>query len=135
MCKNHLDTAIVVDDDAHFLQSVGMMLRRVGFANIKLFLDAFEALDWLQTSTPCLIVSDLDMPLMTGCEFLTEIRSNPEMDKIPFILNTGNLEPAYREAAINSGANYLFKPYRLEELKEAVTAALQDVETETKQFA
>ena len=123
MCKKCFDTAVVVDDDRHFLESVGLMLRRIGFRDIKLFVDAHDALDWLAEGYSDLIVSDLDMPLMNGCEFLQEVRAKPTTVDTPFILNTGNLMPEYRHAAITSGASeYLFKPYKLDDLKEKVLA-------------
>jgi CheY-like chemotaxis protein len=129
MCNKCFDTAVVVDDDRHFLESVGLMLRRIGFRDIKLFVDAYDALDWLEDGNSNLIVSDLDMPLMNGCEFLQEVRAKPTTTDTPFILNTGNLTPEYRQAAITSGASeYLFKPYKLEELKEKVLAIVDCVE-------
>ncbi len=129
MCNKCFDTAVVVDDDRHFLESVGLMLRRIGFRDIKLFVDAYDALDWLEEGNSNLIVSDLDMPLMNGCEFLQEVRAKSTTIDTPFILNTGNLTPEYRQAAITSGASeYLFKPYKLEELKEKVLAIVDCVE-------
>jgi len=123
MCTKCYETAVVVDDDRHFLESVGLMLRRIGFRDIKLFLDAHDALEWLEEGASDLIVSDLDMPVMNGCEFLQEVRAKPTTVDTPFILNTGNLMPEYRQAAITSGASeYLFKPYKLDELKEKVLA-------------
>jgi CheY-like chemotaxis protein len=125
MCNKCFDTAVVVDDDRHFLESVGLMLRRIGFREIKLFIDAYDALDWLEEGNSDLIVSDLDMPLMNGCEFLQEVRANPTTVDTPFILNTGNLMPEYRNAAITSGASeYLFKPYRLDDLKEKILSVI-----------
>ena len=129
MCNKCLDTAVVVDDDRHFLESVGLMLRRIGFRDIKLFVDAYDALEWLEEGVSNLIVSDLDMPLMNGCEFLQEVRAKPATVDTPFILNTGNLMPEYRHAAITSGASeYLFKPYKLDELKAKVLAIVDCVE-------
>jgi two-component system chemotaxis response regulator CheY len=129
MCNKCFDTAVVVDDDRHFLESVGLMLRRIGFRDIKLFVDAHDALDWLEEGNSNLIVSDLDMPVMNGCEFLQEVRAKPTTVDTPFILNTGNLMPEYRQAAITSGASeYLFKPYKLDELKEKVLAIVDCAE-------
>ena len=129
MCTKCFDTAVVVDDDRHFLESVGLMLRRIGFRDIKLFVDAHDALEWLEEGASDLIVSDLDMPLMNGCEFLQEVRAKPTTVDTPFILNTGNLMPEYRHAAITSGASeYLFKPYKLDDLKAKVLAIVDCVE-------
>jgi len=62
--------AVVVDDDLVYLQTVGLMLKKLGFNDIKLFSNPIDALSYIETTQIDLIVSDWDMPLMTGHEFL-----------------------------------------------------------------
>lgn len=122
---SNMRCAIAVDDDPVYLESVGLMLRKIGFAEVRLFCNAFDALDWLDGHIPDLIVSDWDMPLMTGREFLEEIRGEPSTRAIPFILNTGNESQYYLQQAYASGAtDFLNKPYSFAQFRESVRRAL-----------
>lgn len=125
---SNMRCAIAVDDDPVYLESVGLMLRKIGFAEVRLFCNAFDALDWLDGHIPDLIVSDWDMPLMTGREFLEEIRGESSTRTIPFILNTGNESQYYLQQAYASGAtDFLNKPYSFAQFRESVRRALEPV--------
>jgi two-component system, sensor histidine kinase and response regulator len=117
--------AVVVDDDLVYLQTVGLMLKKLGFQDIKLFSNPIDALTYIQTTKIDLIVSDWDMPLMTGCEFLERIRKNPKTNSIPFILNTGNHSEAYwRQAIIAGVTEFLFKPFSFNDFRDSVLIAI-----------
>lgn len=117
--------AVVVDDDLVYLQTVGLMLRKLGFQDIKLFSNPIDALSYIETTQIDLIVSDWDMPLMTGCEFLEKIRKNPKTNSVPFILNTGNRSEAYWRQAITAGVTeFLFKPFSYSDFKDSVLIAI-----------
>ena len=57
--------AVVVDDDLVYLQTVGLMLKK-RFNDIKLFYNPINALSYIETTQIDLIISDWDMPIMTG---------------------------------------------------------------------
>jgi len=117
--------AVVVDDDLVYLQTVGLMLKKLGFQDIKLFSNPIDALTYIETTKIDLIVSDWDMPLMTGCEFLERIRKNPKTNSIPFILNTGNHSEAYWHQAIIAGVTeFLFKPFSFNDFRDSVLIAI-----------
>jgi len=117
--------AVVVDDDLVYLQTVGLMLKKLGFQDIKLFSNPIDALTYIETTKIDLIVSDWDMPLMTGCEFLERIRKNPKTNSIPFILNTGNHSEAYwRQAIIAGVTEFLFKPFSFNDFRDSVLIAI-----------
>lgn len=116
---------VVVDDDLTYLQTVGLMLKKMGFAQVKLFSNAFDASDWLENEATDLIVSDWDMPVMTGFELLENARANPKTKDIPFIGNTGNLSESYWKQAIACGASeFLFKPFSFFEFRDSVHLVL-----------
>jgi CheY-like chemotaxis protein len=73
-------SAVVVDDDIVYLQTVGLMLKKIGFSvDVKMFSNALDALRLcLKSEKTDLIVSDWDMPMMTGCEFLRRSTSQPK---------------------------------------------------------
>ena len=128
-----MNCVVVVDDDAVYLHTVGLMLKKIGFSDVKMFSNACDALDWLGVNKPNLIVSDWDMPMLTGHEFLEEVRADPHTCEIPFILNTGNLSESYWRQAIASGVTeFLFKPFNFSEFKDSVFVALDLVTPEKK---
>jgi phosphoserine phosphatase RsbU/P len=127
MRDRKLNSVVVVDDDLVYLQTVGLMLKKIGFDHVKMFSNACDALDWLSGNKPNLIVSDWDMPLLTGHEFLEEVRANPK------ILNTGNLSESYWSQAIASGVTeFLFKPFNFSEFKDSVFIAMDLAEFESE---
>jgi CheY-like chemotaxis protein len=82
-----------------------------------------EALDVIAQAQPDLIISDIRMPVMDGCELLLEIRSNPSLLHIPFIFLTASAERESVRHGMNIGADdYLTKPFTHAEVLEAVRA-------------
>jgi CheY-like chemotaxis protein len=117
--------AVVVDDDLVYLQTVGLMLKKLGFNDIKLFSNPIDALSYIETTQIDLIVSDWDMSTMTRCEFLEQIRKNPKTNSISFILNTGNRSEAYWRQAITEGVTeFLFKPFSFRDVRDSVFIAI-----------
>lgn len=57
--------AVIIDDGLVYLQTVDLMLKK-RFNDIKLFYNPINALSYIKTTQIDLIVSDWDMPLMTG---------------------------------------------------------------------
>lgn len=77
-----------------------------------------EGLEKARTLKPDLIISDIMMPEMTGEQMFREIRSNPELESIPFILLTARADEELRIELLREGAiDYIIKPFMPEELK------------------
>ncbi len=76
-----------------------------------------EAVACLTASRPALIVLDMEMPKVTGLEFLDILRFTPSYDHIPVIIVSGDNDPAHVKEAFRRGAaDYVRKPYDSEEL-------------------
>jgi len=72
-------------------------------------------LEYLNDIKPSLIISDQNMPLMSGIRFLKKIRSNKLFDSTPFILLTGSMTKETEVIAIQAGADaFLSKPVEKE---------------------
>ena len=84
------------------------------------------ALAWLDAGHHVdLIISDNQMPVMSGLEFLVKVKATASLGSIPFILYSGNITDAVRRQAQQVGAYaVLSKPYNFLELVEIVTQAL-----------
>ena len=64
---------LVVDDDAAVRDSLAMLLKPEGYS-VKVAIDGFDALLQLKKSLPDIVISDLNMPQMSGFEFLSVVR-------------------------------------------------------------
>ncbi len=80
-----------------------------------------EALAWLETNLPDLIISDIQMSQMDGFEFLVKVRQAGFTKHTPFIMLSARAESKERIKCYQLGAqDYLTKPFNPEELEELV---------------
>jgi two-component system, sensor histidine kinase and response regulator len=71
-----------------------------------------EAIEAARKEKPLLIISDIVMPIMDGYEFCTQIKQDPELSDIPFILLTSLSDPLDIIKGLQAGAdNFITKPY------------------------
>jgi CheY-like chemotaxis protein len=77
--------ALVVDDSMLIRYTVCRFLEQRGFA-VESATNGAEALDVLRHVRPDLIVTDMQMPKMSGSELITALKSNPETAGIPIII-------------------------------------------------
>jgi EAL domain-containing protein (putative c-di-GMP-specific phosphodiesterase class I)/FixJ family two-component response regulator len=114
---------LVVDDDDDMRQGVASLLRDEGLE----VLEAREgraALDLAEASELDVVVSDINMPCMTGIDLLKEIRSR-DID-VPVILLTAAPRVDSASTAVQYGAyRYLSKPVDAQELVDAVQLAIR----------
>lgn len=83
--------------------------------------DGSDALDWLEGNLPDLIISDIEMAVMNGYEFLTKVRERGFTKHTPFIMLSAKSESKERIKCYKLGAqDYLTKPFNPEELEELV---------------
>jgi putative two-component system response regulator len=101
---------IVVDDDPYVLESVAMLLTVSGF-EVHPFSNGFDALAELRHSPPDVVLTDVNMPHITGIELLEKIH---EADRdIPVILMTAYAELEMAVSAIKKGAfDFIIKPFK-----------------------
>ena len=109
---------IVVDDDPYVLESVAMLLTVSGF-EVHPFSNGFDALAALRRCPPDVVLTDVNMPHITGIELLEQIH---ELDRdIPVILMTAYAELEMAVSAIKKGAfDFIIKPFKPPYLIHAV---------------
>jgi CheY-like chemotaxis protein len=118
--KKH--TIIYAEDDEDDVQLVNECF--ASFSNVIEVRHAYngqEALELLETLlkqqiTPCLIILDINMPVMDGKQALVKIKSNPDFKKIPTILFTTSNSRLDIAFAQNWGADFITKPLNYEEI-------------------
>lgn len=87
-----------------------------------------SALSALEESIPDLIISDIQMPEMTGFEFLEEVRVRGFTKHVPVIMLSASEESAERIKSYRLGAqDYLVKPFNPEELDELIKKNLYPI--------
>jgi len=79
--------ALVVDDEIHIVQVVAIKLRNNGF-DVRTAENGAVALECVKADKPDVIVTDFQMPVMSGLEFIENLRSEPETSDIPVIMLT-----------------------------------------------
>lgn len=78
---------VVADDEAHILHVVSMKLRNAGY-EVFTAVDGEEALELCLTEKPSLVITDYQMPVMSGLELSTQLRSYDATRDIPTIMLT-----------------------------------------------
>lgn len=82
--------ALVVDDSMLIRYSVCRFLEERGF-EVEAATNGSEALEILARVQPELIVTDMKMPKMSGSEFITVLKGRPELEWVPIIIITSNV--------------------------------------------
>jgi len=115
---------IVMEDDASTRMLVAAVLKKDGH-DVLTAEDGQQGLELIGPRQPDLIISDVQMPGMNGFQMLTALRANPAHASIPVILLTSLQERAHMRIGMTTGADdYITKPFRPGELREAVAAQL-----------
>jgi FixJ family two-component response regulator len=124
-------TIVVVDDDKDFRDSLGDLFNSVGF-KVKLFGSAVELLEGelLPDAVSCLVL-DVRLPGLGGLDFQSEL--SKVNASIPIIFMTGHGDIPMSVKAMKAGAvDFLTKPFRDQDMLDAVTIALERDRTRRK---
>jgi putative two-component system response regulator len=118
-------TILVVEDDPAMLIAFQEVLEGAGYI-VVVAANGKDALAWLQTHTPELILSDISMPVMDGYKLFEAVREIPGGASIPFIFLTarGTREDIFTGKS-KGVDDYITKPVTTQELLSAVNARLQ----------
>jgi DNA-binding response OmpR family regulator len=113
--------AWIVDDDEEMSHAVKLMLQLLDF-EVATFRDARSAGQALLAGRrPDLLVLDINMPEVTGIDFLEFVRSRAEFKHIPVVMLSTETADLQVDEALRLGANdFIFKPVTIEELERAV---------------
>jgi CheY-like chemotaxis protein len=80
--------ALVVDDSMVIRHTICRFLEDRGFS-VESASNGIEALEVLARARPGLVITDMQMPAMSGTELITALKSNPETSGIPIVIVTG----------------------------------------------
>ena len=103
---------LAVDDFSTMRRIVKNLLRQLGYNNVSEAEDGAMALGLLQKEPFDFVISDWNMPNMTGLELLKAIRADSNLKDIPVLLITAEALKENVVAAVKAGANgYIVKPF------------------------
>ena len=103
---------LIVDDDVDAADVLAEMLGKLGYS-VRTASNGREALTALESIEPCLMLLDLQMPVMDGMEFREAQRRNPELLAIPTVVVTASEMETMLDPAV---AATLQKPLRKADL-------------------
>lgn len=103
---------LIVDDFWTMRRIMKNIFYQLNFTNIVEADDGMAALDVLHREQIDLIVSDWNMPKMTGLELLKAVRADDALKHIPFLMVTAVAQQESLSEAMKSGLNnFIFKPF------------------------
>ncbi len=118
---------LIVDDYKTMLRIIRNLLRQLGFVNIDEATDGSMALQMLRANSYGLVISDWNMEPMTGLQLLREVRGDPKLKSLAFIMVTAESKSENVIAAKEAGvSNYIVKPFNAETLKSKLVSVLGD---------
>jgi two-component system chemotaxis response regulator CheY len=112
---------LIVDDMSTMRRIIKNALKQIGFTNMEEAEDGNAALTKLRAETFNFVVSDWNMPNMTGLDLLKAIRADASLKSIPVLMVTAEAKQENIVEAVQAGvSNYIVKPFTAETLKEKI---------------
>ncbi|WP_319467184.1 chemotaxis response regulator CheY [uncultured Pseudodesulfovibrio sp.] len=112
---------LVVDDFSTMRKIIKNILRQLGFTNIVEADDGSTAWEVLNKDNIDFIVSDWNMPTMSGIELLRKVRGSEEYADIPFLMVTAEAQQENIIEAVQAKvSNYIVKPFTPETLGQKI---------------
>ena len=116
---------LVVDDFSTMRRIVRGLLKEIGYNNCEEAEDGVEALNMLKGSKFDFVVSDINMPNMTGFELLKAIKEDPNLKHLPVLMVTAEARKEDIVLAAQQGAaGYIVKPFTKATLEDKVNHIL-----------
>ena len=117
---------LIVDDMVTMRRIVKNVLKQLGFSNIDEAENGQDGLQKLKSSKYDFVVSDWNMPVMTGIDMLRAIRADEQLKAIPVLMVTAEAQQKNLVEAVQAGvSNYIVKPFTAQGLKEKIDAILK----------
>ncbi len=118
---------LVVDDFSTMRRIIKNILKQIGFTNVDEAENGQVALSKLLDGNYDFVVSDWNMPEMSGIELLKSVRANEKIKDLPFLMVTAEAKKENVVEAVKAGVNnYIVKPFTAEILQEKISKIFPD---------
>ncbi|MFT7388308.1 MAG: two-component system chemotaxis response regulator CheY [Candidatus Endobugula sp.] len=112
---------LIVDDFSTMRRIIKNLLRDLGFTNTQEADDGLTALPMLKSGDFDFLVTDWNMPGMTGIELLKEVRADEKLASLPTLMVTAEAKKDQIVEAAQAGVNgYVVKPFTAQALKDKI---------------
>lgn len=112
---------LVVDDFSTMRRIIRNILRQLGFNNVVEADDGTSAWEVVNREKIDFIVSDWNMPNMTGIDFLRKVRASEQHGEIPFLMVTAEAQQENIIEAVQAKvSNYIVKPFTADTMKQKI---------------
>ena len=119
---------LIVDDFSTMRRIIKNLLRDLGFTNTHEADDGLTALPMLQSGNFDFLVSDWNMPGMTGIDLLKAVRADPKLASLPVLMVTAETKREQIIMAAEAGVNgYVIKPFTAGTLEEKINKIFERV--------
>jgi len=120
---------LIVDDFSTMWRIIKNLLRDLGFNNTEEADDGNTGLPKLQSGNFDFLVTDWNMPGMTGIELLQAVRADPKLQNLPVLMVTAEAKKEQIVMAAQAGVNgYVVKPFTAQTLKEKIDKIFERIE-------
>lgn len=120
---------LVVDDFSTMRRIIKNLLRDLGFTNVEEADDGKTALPILQQGSIEFLITDWNMPGMTGIDLLKTVRADAALSHIPVLMVTAEAKREQIIAAAQAGVNgYVVKPFTAAVLKEKIDKIFERID-------
>ena len=116
---------LIVDDDARIRALMARLLETSGYKAVEAA-NGKEALARMRQRRPCVILLDLQMPIMDGLEFRRQQLADPELAEVPVICVTGFYDSS--DILRSTGVRCFTKPVQLSALLQAIREVCESSE-------
>ena len=121
---------LVVDDFSTMRRIIKNLLRDLGFTNTEEADDGNTALPMLKTGKFDFLITDWNMPGMTGIDLLKTVRADAALKNLPVLIVTAEAKRDQIVAAAQAGVNgYVVKPFTAAVLKEKIDKIFERIES------
>jgi CheY-like chemotaxis protein len=114
---------VAADDDPDIRSLVERVLTRAGH-EVDVCENGRELVAEVRSTHPDAVVTDNEMPVLTGLQARSELLTTPDTADIPVVMATGSVTTEEAAATLQDGDQILRKPFRPAELQHAVQDAL-----------
>jgi CheY-like chemotaxis protein len=123
-------TIAAADDDANVRTIVQRVLGQAGH-EVSTCDDGAELVNEVRTHHPDVVVTDNEMPVMTGLEAVRTLHEDPATADIPAVLASGSVSEAVAAEFLQDGDQIVPKPFTPAQLRDGVDAALDSTQADS----
>ncbi|MEO0443129.1 MAG: chemotaxis response regulator CheY [Pseudomonadota bacterium] len=120
---------LIVDDFSTMRRIIKNLLRDLGFTNTQEADDGLTALPMLKSGDFDFLVTDWNMPGMTGIDLLKQVRADEKLAELPTLMVTAEAKKDQIVEAAQAGVNgYVVKPFTAAVLKEKIEKIFERIQ-------